>query len=173
MRRELWPNRPQWIVGSLTTTVMNSLRRPLSGDDRGSASVARRIEEISRCPFTNDFATLSALSAADHRRRTILPACRPLLPHVPPIPCHARLQRPRTLGGMATPRARRRAGWMVSRLPRTKSSSVLAATATGTGLENWRAVRSRCRAMSVNASAHPLEISSGPRASIAAPRPSP
>jgi hypothetical protein len=70
---------------------------------------------------------------------------------------------------MAPPTARRRAGLAISRLPKDKNSSGLAATATVTGLENWRAVRSRSRVLSVNASAHPPE-SSGPRACVASPR---
>ena len=46
-------------------------------------------------------------------------------------------------------------------LPKDKSSSVLVATATVTGPENWRAVRSRCRVRSANASAHPPEVGRG------------
>jgi hypothetical protein len=62
---------------------------------------------------------------------------------------------------MATPTWRRRAGSTLSPLPTAKSSSVLAATAPATGPENWRVVRSRSRALSASASAHPLE-SRGP-----------
>lgn len=118
-----------------------------------------------RCPFTNDFATSSARSATDHPRATHRQPC-PLLALVPPMSQRARLQGPSPLGAMATATARRRAGWMISRSPRDKSSSVPVATATATGLENSPAARSRCRVLSANASAHPprsADISSGPR----------
>jgi hypothetical protein len=130
---------------------MTPLRRPC----RGTTAVrlaSRRIEEIRRCPFTNDFVTSSALSAADPRATT-LPACRA-----------------RMLGAVAAPTPRRRAGWMNSRLPKDKSSSGLVATATVTGLENWRAVRNRSRALAASASCHPPDVSSGPWPSIASPR---
>jgi hypothetical protein len=60
-------------------------------------------------------------------------------------------------GAMATPTWRRRVGSTISPLPTATSSSVLAATAQATGLENWRVVRSLSRALSASASAHPLE----------------
>ena len=105
--RELWPDCPPMDGRDLGGDGDEPAPASLLWDDRASASVRRRIEEICRCPFTNDFATSSALSAADHPRETILPACLLLLPRVPPIARHARLQRPRMLGAMATPTARR------------------------------------------------------------------
>jgi hypothetical protein len=60
-------------------------------------------------------------------------------------------------GAMATPTWRRRVGSTISPLPTATSSSVLAATAQATGLENGRVVRSHSRALSASASAHPLE----------------
>jgi hypothetical protein len=167
----MWPSRPQSEVRQLGAHCHRLLRQAPRGDDRNSASVTHRIEEMCRCHFTNDFANLSATSATDHPRGTRRQPCRPLLPDVPPMSRHARLQRPRMLGAMATLTGRRRAGgWMISRLPRDKSSSVLVAIATVTGLANWRAVRSRCRVLSASASADPPDVSSGPRASIASPR---
>jgi hypothetical protein len=85
------------------------------------------------------------------------------------MPRHARLQRPKTLGTMASPTERRRAGWTISRLPKDKSSSALVGTATATGHENSPAARSRCHALSANASARPPDASSRPRDSIASP----
>jgi hypothetical protein len=38
-----------------------SVLKPPQWDDHGSASVTRRIEEMCRWPFNNDFATSSAL----------------------------------------------------------------------------------------------------------------
>jgi len=80
-----------WMVGSSAATVIAPLRQPPLWDDRGSASVTHRIEEMCRCPFTNEFATSSAMSATDHLSGTRLQARRLLVPHVPPM---SRLARP-------------------------------------------------------------------------------
>jgi hypothetical protein len=82
---------------------------------------------------------------------------------------HTSLQQPKTMGAVASPTARRRAGRTNWRSPKDKSSSALAATATATGLENSPAARSRCHVRSANASAHPPDVSSTPQASNASP----
>jgi hypothetical protein len=72
------------------------------------ASVTHRNEEMCRCPFKNEFATSSALPAANRPRRTCRQARRPLLTPRPPT----------------------------SPSPKATNSSVRAATALATGLEN-------------------------------------
>ena len=134
--RELWPDCLPLDGRDLGGDGDEPAPASLLWDDRASASVSAGLKEICQCLFTNDFATSSALSAADHSRGTILPACLLLLPRVPPIARHARPQQPRMARAMAPLTARRRSSWMISRLPKAKNSSGLVATATVTGHEN-------------------------------------